>query len=73
MDARTLGILIAMIGVVAIAVGGLVAVGALNWFGRLPGDIRYQSDNIRVYFPITTMIILSVVLSVAVAIVRRFF
>lgn len=73
MDARTLGTVIAVIGVIAIAIGALVAVGALSWVGRLPGDIRWQSDNVRVYFPITTMIIISIVLSVVLAIARRFF
>jgi hypothetical protein len=45
--------------------------GALSWFGRLPGDIRYSSGNTRVFFPITTMIILSVVLSLLMYVLRR--
>jgi hypothetical protein len=38
--------------------------GALSWFGRLPGDIRISSDNTRVYIPITSMLLVSVVLNV---------
>ncbi|MCQ4306763.1 DUF2905 domain-containing protein, partial [Pseudomonas stutzeri] len=34
----------------------------LSWFGRLPGDIRIESERSRTFIPITSMIILSVVL-----------
>ena len=71
MDARTTGLFIVAVGVAAILVGLLVTTGALSWFGRLPGDIRYSSGNTRVFFPITTMIIVSVVLSLAMFFVRR--
>jgi len=73
MDERSAGILIVVLGAVAVVVGLLVMTGALSWFGRLPGDIRYESDNVRVYVPITTMIIVSVVLSLLAYIARRFF
>ena len=35
----------------------------LGWFGRLPGDIQLGSKNVRFYFPITTLIIINLVLS----------
>ncbi len=35
----------------------------LAWFGRLPGDIRIERENFRLYFPITSMILASIVLS----------
>jgi len=70
-DARSAGLLIVVAGVVAVLIGLLVMTGALSWFGRLPGDIRYSSGGTRVYFPITTMILVSVVLSLVVALVRR--
>lgn len=44
----------------------------LNWIGHLPGDIRIERENFRFYFPITTMIIFSVLLTVILSIVRRF-
>jgi hypothetical protein len=44
----------------------------LHWIGRLPGDIRVEKENVRFYFPITTMILFSVLVSVIVAIVRKF-
>lgn len=43
----------------------------VNWFGRLPGDIRHESDGVGVYLPITSMIVISIVLSVVVSVVRR--
>ena len=44
----------------------------LHWIGHLPGDIRIEKENFRFYFPITTMIIFSVLITVVVSIVRRF-
>ncbi|HQF71942.1 MAG TPA: DUF2905 domain-containing protein [Promineifilum sp.] len=45
------------------------------WLGRLPGDIRIEGEHTRVFIPITTMILLSVigtiVLNVLVRIFRR--
>ncbi|WP_313479166.1 DUF2905 domain-containing protein [Stutzerimonas kunmingensis] len=43
----------------------------LNWFGRLPGDIRIQSERSRVFIPITSMVILSMVLTVLINLFRR--
>ena len=45
----------------------------LHWIGRLPGDIRVEKENFRFYFPITTMIIFSVLLTVILSLIRRFF
>ncbi len=38
----------------------------LTWFGRLPGDIRYETARSRVFIPVTSMIIVSVVLTLVV-------
>ena len=44
----------------------------VNWFGRLPGDIRFGSEGgTRGFIPITSMIIVSVVLSIVVNLLRR--
>ncbi len=72
MEPRSLGLLIVIVGVALVVIGGLVAIGAFSWFGRLPGDIRIESGSTRVYIPITTMLLLSVVLSLLAAIFRRF-
>lgn len=71
MDSRTLGLLIVGLGVGAIVIGLLVASGGLSWFGRLPGDIRYEGENTRVYVPITSMILVSVVLTIVLSLIGR--
>ncbi len=45
----------------------------LNWIGRLPGDIRVERENFKFYFPITTMILFSVLISVIIQLIKRFF
>jgi hypothetical protein len=41
------------------------------WFGKLPGDIRYESGNTKVFIPVTSMIVVSIVLTVLVNLFRR--
>jgi len=43
----------------------------LHWIGRLPGDIRIEKENFHFYFPIATMIILSVLISAILWIIRK--
>ena len=56
-----------------VLVGVLIMAGGLSWFGRLQGDIRVERPNVRVYVPITSMVLVSVVLSAVMYVVRRFF
>ncbi|HEX6750102.1 MAG TPA: DUF2905 domain-containing protein [Longimicrobium sp.] len=72
MDNRTLGILIVALGAAAVLAGLLVLAGGLGWFGRLPGDVRIESGNVRVFAPITSMLLVSVVLGLVLWLVRRF-
>ncbi|HRO70123.1 MAG TPA: DUF2905 domain-containing protein [Chitinophagaceae bacterium] len=44
----------------------------LNWIGRLPGDIRVERENFKFYFPITTMILFSVLISMIIQLIKRF-
>ena len=71
MDSRSVGLLVVVAGIAIVVLGGTLAVGALSWFGRLPGDFRHEGDNIRVYAPIGSMLLISVVLSVALALFSR--
>jgi hypothetical protein len=73
MDNRSVGLLVVGLGAAIVVAGLLVMTGALGWVGRLPGDIRIESGNTRVYFPIVTMVVVSVVLSLLLAVARRFF
>lgn len=68
---RTVGLLVVVAGGCLIIAGLLIYSGALNWFGRLPGDIRYEGENTRVYVPIVSMLIISIVLSVVLYLIRR--
>jgi hypothetical protein len=64
------GPLLIGLGVFVVLVGLLVWSGALSWFGKLPGDIRYESGSTRIYVPWVSMLLISVVLS-AVSFVAR--
>ena len=60
-------------GIALVLIGAIVqwAPWAVSWFGRLPGDLRFETENGRVFIPITSMIIVSVVLTVVVNVLRR--
>jgi uncharacterized membrane protein YidH (DUF202 family) len=73
MGSRHLGILLVGLGVVVIVAGLLVWSGALSWVGRLPGDVRIERENVRFYFPITSMVLISLVLTLILNLLRRFF
>jgi len=47
------------------------APGLLSWFGKLPGDIRIESERSRTFIPITSMVILSVALTILLNLFRR--
>jgi TctA family transporter len=66
------GLVLIIIGVVLSVIGALVWLGALHWFGRLPGDIRVERPGFRFYAPIVSMLIVSLVLMALAALVRRF-
>lgn len=70
---RQAGVLIVGLGVAIVVVGLLVSTGALGWFGRLPGDIRIERESVRVYVPVTSMVLASIVLSALLALLRRLF
>lgn len=69
-----IGTILIFAGIALVAVGVIVrfAPGLVSWFGKLPGDIRVETESTRVFIPITSMIIVSVVASVILAVVNRF-
>jgi hypothetical protein len=73
MDSRQTGLLVIALGVVAVIVGLLIYSGGLSWFGRLPGDIRIEGENTRVFIPIVSMLLVSLVLTLLLNLLRRFF
>jgi hypothetical protein len=71
MDSRSAGLLIVFIGLFAALIGLFTWMGWMSWFGRLPGDIRVEGERTRLYVPLISMLIVSIVLSVAVSLLRR--
>jgi hypothetical protein len=60
-------------GIVAILIGVIIQMGwgtqAFGWIFRLPGDIRIERDNFRFYIPITTCIVISIILTVIIRVI----
>lgn len=66
-------IILAGLALVGIGLVFRYAPWAVSWFGRLPGDIRIESGSGRVFIPITSMIIVSVVGSLLLNLILRWF
>lgn len=61
-----------LFGLVLAAVGGLILlIGKVPFIGRLPGDIYIQRKNFSFYFPLTTSIVLSILLTILFSLFRR--
>ncbi len=73
-DFATIGRLFIIFGLVLAGLGLLfLLAGRVPGLGRLPGDIVIQTDNITCFFPLATMILLSILLTVVLNIVARLF
>jgi hypothetical protein len=64
---------IIVLGIVLVIIGAILqfAPWMLNWFGKLPGDIRIESERVKVFLPITSMVIVSIVLSLIISLLKR--
>jgi H+/Cl- antiporter ClcA len=60
-------------GIILIVVGAILhfAPSLLSWFGKLPGDINIRSEGNRVFIPITSMVIVSIVLTIVLNLFNR--
>lgn len=72
MNAET-GKYIMITGALVLLIGAVIYFfhDKLHWIGRLPGDIRVERENFRFYFPVTTLIILSILVSIILRIFRK--
>ncbi|HPR18837.1 MAG TPA: DUF2905 domain-containing protein [Candidatus Cloacimonadota bacterium] len=64
--------IIIIIGIIIILIGVLIRfTPILKYLGKLPGDIRLEKENFRFYFPITSLILISLVINVLIRIFRK--
>ena len=67
-----LGKALIYIGIVLVILGLIVSVaGKIPWLGHLPGDITIQRDRFTFYFPLTTCILISVIITLVLYFFRR--
>jgi len=67
-----LGKTLIIFGLVLTGIGILVWSGfGKGWLGRLPGDINVEREGFGFHFPIVTCLLLSILVSVILAILRR--
>ena len=62
-----------IMGALLLVIGALLhfAPSSLNWFGKLPGDIRIETEQGKIFIPITSMLIISVVLTLLLNFFKR--
>lgn len=68
---NSLGKLIIFLGVILIIIGGFISFGSKFGLGKLPGDIYIDKGNFKFYFPITTSIIISFIVSIILKIINK--
>ena len=73
MGNKPLGQLIVVLGLFIVVVGLVTMRGWLGWFGHLPGDVRVERPNARIYVPIVSMLLISILFSVLSYVLRRLF
>jgi len=67
-----MGRILILVGIALILVGLLMTIGnKLPWIGKLPGDIIIKKDHFSFYFPLTSCIIVSVILTLLLYIFKR--
>jgi hypothetical protein len=71
-DFSGMGRILIVIGLVIAGIG-LVTVfaGKIPWLGRLPGDFFFRGKNVSFYFPLTTSILISVILTLILWFINR--
>jgi magnesium-transporting ATPase (P-type) len=59
-------------GFIIVAIGVIIYFfhNKLHWIGNLPGDIKIERENFRFYFPLTTMLLVSLLINVVIRIVK---
>lgn len=72
LDMASIGKGLILLGVVLIVVGILFSfAGKIPWLGQLPGDLYIQKERFTFYFPLTTCVLLSLILTLVLYLFRR--
>jgi hypothetical protein len=71
-DLQPIGRLLIIAGVVLAVIGIVFVLGPrIPMLGRLPGDVHFESGNVRVFLPLGTMLLLSLILTVVLNLLNR--
>lgn len=71
-DFSQFGKIFLIIGLIVAGAGLLMIIGGkIPWLGKLPGDIFYKGERFTFYFPLTTSILVSVVLTLILWLINR--
>jgi hypothetical protein len=62
----TIGKFLAIIGAILLVIGLILnyAPWLINWFGKLPGDIRFEDEKKLVFVPLVSMLVVSIILTI---------
>ena len=71
---QQIGKILVVTGIILVIMGLIIwaLAGRLGWFGHLPGDIRIRREHFAFYFPFTSMVLVSVILSFIVWLIQKF-
>ncbi|MEX0967491.1 MAG: DUF2905 domain-containing protein [Bacteroidia bacterium] len=63
-----------IIGAVIMMIGAILWLldDHFGWFGNLPGDVKIERENVKIYFPWVTMLLISIVLSLLLWLIQKF-
>lgn len=68
----TMGRMLIILGLIMVVMGlAFVFMDKIPWLGRLPGDISYEGKRVHFYFPLTTCIIISLILTLLLWLIGR--
>ena len=73
MTSNPAGPALVLLGLAIVVIGLLVWWGGFSWFGHLPGDIRIERETVRIYIPLVSMLAISIVLTLLLNLIGRFF
>ena len=71
MDLGVVGKLLVLAGAILAGVGLLLVLVSKGWLPRLPGDLSFTVGNVRVFFPIVSSLVISIVLTLLFSLIAR--